>query len=124
MRQVGSFAAAADYALDHNLQRLADDHGSARELGRLLAQSPRIRIDAEAIQTNVLVFDLVGTTAEGAPSSSVPDAPALVAKARSRGVLVNALSPTRLRALTHLDAPLPACRRAGEILLEILATER
>ena len=120
MRQVGMFAAAAEYALDHNLQRLAEDHESAQELGRMLAQSPRIRIDANAIQTNVLVFDLAGADAGSSSPRDVPDAPALVARARSRGVLLNALSATRLRALTHLDAPLAQCRRAGRILLEIL----
>lgn len=118
MRQVGSFAAAGEYALDHNLQRLAEDHESARELARMLAQSARVRIDADAIQTNVLVFDLaVAATNAGAGPA---DAHALVAAARSRGVLLNALSATRLRALTHLDAPLADCRRAGTILLEIL----
>jgi len=121
MRQVGIFAAAAEYALDHNLQRLAEDHASAQELGRMLAQSPRIRIDAQAIQTNVLVFDLVAGDSGDGPSSALPDAHALVAAARSRGVLLNALSASRLRALTHLDASPAQCRRAGEILLEILA---
>jgi len=121
MRQVGIFAAAADYALDHNLQRLAEDHASAQELGRMLAQSPRIRIDARAIQTNVLVFDLVAGDSGGPSSPALPDAHALVAAARSKGVLLNALSASRLRALTHLDASPAQCRRAGEILLEILA---
>jgi threonine aldolase len=121
MRQVGSFAAAADYALDHNLQRLEQDHASARELGRMLAQSPRIGIDAETIQTNVLVFDLMAGSAGGPATTGVADAHDLAAQARKRGVLLNALSATRLRALTHLDAPLPACRRAGEVLLEIVA---
>ena len=123
MRQAGHFAAAADYALDHNLQRLEEDHANARLLGRALAQSPRIRIDADGIQTNVLVFDLVGG-AEPAPGGSTPDrvqdAHGLVAAARDRGVLVNALSASRIRALTHLDAPHQECRRAAEILLEIL----
>jgi threonine aldolase len=113
MRQVGLFAAAAEYALDHNLQRLQEDHESAKMLGRMLAQSPRLRIDAEAVQTNVLVFDLVDPR-DGR------DAFALVTQARDRGVLINALSATRIRALTHLDAPYPACRRAAEILLAIV----
>ena len=120
MRQVGSFAAAGAYALDHNLQRLAEDHDSARELGRMLARSSRIGIDVGAIETNVLVFDLLNGPATDASSAAVPDAHALVAQARARGVLLNALSASRLRALTHLDAPLPLCRRAGSILLEIL----
>ena len=113
MRQVGLFAAAAEYALDHNLQRLAEDHDSAKMLGRILAQSPRIRIDAAAIQTNVLVFEL-------ADAADGRDAFAVVAQARERGVLVNALGAGKIRALTHLDAPYRDCRRAGEILVDIV----
>lgn len=121
MRQAGIFAAAADYALDHNLQRLAEDHESAKVLGRMLAQSPRISIDADALETNVLVFDLAPAGGDAAsPAGALPPAHALVAQARSRGVLLNALSATRLRALTHLDAPLAQCRQAGAILLELL----
>jgi threonine aldolase len=123
MRQAGHFAAAADYALDHNLHRLADDHASAKMMGRALAQSARIRIDAEAIQTNVLVFDLIGSDVKGAEAvgtRGVADAHALVAAARARGVLINALSASRIRALTHLDAPFAACRRAAEVLLELV----
>jgi threonine aldolase len=130
MRQAGHFAAAADYALDHNLQRLVEDHASAKMLGRALAQSSRIRIDAEAIQTNVLVFDLVAPAEPAEPDARTSrtsrtshaglDAHALVAAARARGVLVNALSASRIRALTHLDAPYSDCRRAADILLEIV----
>jgi threonine aldolase len=126
MRQAGLFAAAGSYALDHNLSRLADDHDNARLLAGGLAQSARIRINADAIQTNVLVFDLMpdhpGAVAGQAPArTGVPDAYALVAAARERGVLLNALSATRLRALTHLDTSEADCRRAAKILLEILA---
>ena len=113
MRQVGLFAAAAEYALDHHVERLAEDHDNARRLARRLAQSPRVRIDADAVQTNVLVFDvLVG--------GEVPDAFALVTRARERGVLVNALSATRVRALTHLDVSARACDEAGRILVGLL----
>ncbi len=110
MRQVGLFAAAAEYALDHNIERLAEDHENARTLGRMLAQSSRIRIDAGRIETNVLVFDL---------TAQAPDAFEVVGLARERGLLINALSATRLRALTHLDVSAADCRRAGDILLEI-----
>ena len=113
MRQVGLFAAAAEYALDHNLARLEDDHQSARMLGRMLAQSSRIRIDAQAVQTNVLVFELTGAGSE-------MDAFGVVRQARERGLLVNALSASKLRALTHLDASYQDCQRAGKILLEII----
>jgi threonine aldolase len=111
MRQVGHFAAAAEYALDHNLGRLGEDHENARLLARLLAQSSRIRIDAEAIQTNVLVFDL---------AAGDLDAYGVVSAARERGVLVNALSASRIRALTHLDVTEADCRQAAGVLLAIV----
>jgi threonine aldolase len=113
MRQVGLFAAAADYALDHHLQRLAEDHDNARELAEAIAASPRVRLDADRIETNVVVFDLM----DGA---GAPDAFAVVAAARERGVLLNALSATRIRALTHLDVSREACRQAGAVLRGIL----
>jgi threonine aldolase len=124
MRQAGLFAAAGSHALDHNLSRLADDHANARLLARRLAQSARIRIDAEAVQTNVLVFDLVPDHPDavaGTAANRVGDAHALVAAARDRGILLNALSTTRLRALTHLDTSEADCSRAASTLLEILA---
>jgi len=127
MRQAGHFAAAAEYALDNNLQRLAEDHDRAKRLGRSLAQCSRIRIDADAIQTNVVVFDLAGaddplepaTRHRAAPDAHSPDAHALVAAARARGVLLNAMSGSRLRLLTHLDASDDDCRRAAGILVEV-----
>ena len=110
MRQVGFFAAAADYALDHNLARLADDHVSARMLGQMLSQSSRIRLVAEP-QTNIIVFDLVG---------DAPDGQTVAQQARERGVLVSVFGPNKLRAVTHLDTPFEACERAGRILLDVI----
>ena len=75
MRQVGIFAAAAEHALDHHLERLADDHANARLLADRLAASPAIELDPTAVQTNIVVFRM----ADGAP-----DAPAVVAR-RPRG---------------------------------------
>ncbi len=113
MRQVGIFAAAAEYALDHNLARLGEDHENARALARQLAGSPRVRIAGGGIQTNVVIFDVL-------PGKRTADAFAVVAAARERGVLLNALSASRIRALTHLDVSGDDCRNAGAILLEIL----
>ena len=110
MRQVGFFAAAADYALDHNLNRLADDHISARVLGEMLSRSSRVRLVAQP-QTNIVVFDLVG---------DAPDGQIIAQQARERGVLVSVFGPRRLRAVTHLDAPYEACERAGRILLDVI----
>jgi threonine aldolase len=112
MRQVGIFAAAGLYALDHNLARLAEDHANARRMAEALATSDRIEIDLPNVQTNILVF----TLAPGAP-----DAPTVVARAKERGVLVFAFTPRMLRAVTHLDVSTEQCARAADILVEIAA---
>ncbi|MDR7522948.1 MAG: GntG family PLP-dependent aldolase [Armatimonadota bacterium] len=110
MRQVGIFAAAALYALDHNLGRLADDHAKARRIAERLAQSRRIVLDLATVQTNIVVFGL-------APDA--PDAPTVVARARERGVLVFAFGPRTIRAVTHLDVSREQCDRAAGLLVEI-----
>ena len=110
MRQVGIFAAAGQYGLEHNVARLAEDHANARRIAERLASSDRIDIDLASVQTNILVFTL-------APDA--PDAPTVVARARERGVLVFAFTPRMLRAVTHLDVSAEQCARAADILLEI-----
>jgi threonine aldolase len=110
MRQVGIFAAAGLYALDHNVQRLADDHANARRVGERLAQSRRIDLDLSTVQTNILVFGL---------KPDAPDAPTFVARARERDVLIFAFGPRKVRAVTHLDVSREQCERAAEILVAI-----
>ncbi len=112
MRQVGIFAAAGLYALDHNLSRLADDHANARRIAEKLAASKHIDIDLAGVQTNILVFTL---------KPGAPDAPTVVARARERGVLVFAFTPRMLRAVTHLDVSAEQCLRAADILVEVAA---
>ena len=111
MRQVGIFAAAGLYALEHHMQRLADDHANARLIAERLAASKRVDIDLAAAQTNILVFAL---------TSDAPDAPTVVARAKEKGVLIFAFGPRTVRAVTHLDVTREQCARAGEILLEIV----
>lgn len=113
LRQIGLLAAAGLYALDHNVERLADDHANARHIGERLAAGPGVRLDLASVQTNILVFGL----AEG-----VLDAATVVARARERGVLVFALGPRTIRAVTHLDVDRAACERAAEILVEVIGT--
>jgi threonine aldolase len=108
MRQVGVFAAAADHALDHHLDRLVDDHANARLLADRLATSPAIELDPSTVQTNIVVFRM-------APDA--PDAPAVVAAARSAGVLVVAFDDRTIRAVTHLDVTRDQVAEAGERLV-------
>ncbi len=111
MRQVGIFAAAGLYALDHNLGRLEEDHANARVIADRIAQSPRVILDPQAVRTNIIVFRM---TDDG------PDAATVVARARDRGVLVFAFGPRSVRAVTHLDVSAEACGRAGALLLEAI----
>lgn len=96
MRQSGLLAAAAIWALDHHVERLATDHAHAKRLARGIADVPGIRLELapEAIPTN-MVFFLVDPTSG--------DAPSVAAQLAARGVRVIPMGPQRLRAVTHLD---------------------
>ena len=110
MRQVGIFAAAGLYALEHNLDRLAEDHANARMIADRLAASPATTLDPTTVQTNILVFHL-------APRA--PDAPTVVTRARERGVLVFAFGPRTIRAVTHMDATREQCAKAARVVEEV-----
>jgi threonine aldolase len=88
MRQAGILAAAGLYALAHHVERLAEDHANARRLAAGL-QELGLRVDP-APETNMVMFE-------------TEDAPAFSRALRARGVLINPVGPTRLRAVTHLD---------------------
>jgi len=111
MRQSGILAAAGLYALDHNLQRLPEDHANARLIAERVALVHGVRLDLATVQSNIVIFRL---------DSGMPDAGALVARARSEGVLVSAFAARTVRAVTHLNVSEAQCRRAGEILAAIL----
>ncbi|MBL8376320.1 MAG: aminotransferase class I/II-fold pyridoxal phosphate-dependent enzyme [Burkholderiales bacterium] len=111
MRQVGMFAAACDHALTHHLARLPEDHANARRIAQRLAACPGVKIALDRVETNIVVFEL---------ESARVDAPGLVQGARARGVLINALGPTKLRLVTHLDVSGADCDRAAAVLVEIL----
>jgi len=111
MRQVGIFAAAGLYAIDHHIEWLARDHDNARRIAERLAASDRIAIDISTVQTNILVFDL---------ANGAPDAQTFVAMARDRGVLIFAFGPRTVRAVTHRDVTTQECERGAEMFLEIV----
>jgi threonine aldolase len=112
MRQAGILAAAGLYALEHHIARLADDHANARRFAEGLSRAPGITVDVSGVETNIVIWDL---------SPELPlDAAAFVARARERGVLLNAIAARRLRAVTHLDVDGKSCAAAADILAEIL----
>jgi len=100
-RQAGVIAAAGWYALDHHVERLADDHANARLLAAACGAAP------EAVDTNIVAL-------------SVPDAPAVVRRAREDGVLVGVVGTRTVRLVTHLDVSATDARRAAEVLARIV----
>ena len=108
MRQAGIVAAGALYALDHHVERLADDHALAGELARGLAAVPGVTLDPASVTTNIVVFE-------------VADARALVAALAERGVKMGALGPQTVRAVTHLDVEADGVARAIEAVGSALA---
>jgi threonine aldolase len=105
MRQVGILSAAGLHALDHHLERLAEDHANAR----LLAEA--CDVDPAGVETNIVVVD-------------VPDAGAVVAAAREAGVLVGAVGPRTVRMVTHLDVSAAQARDAAAVMAKVLAAGR
>jgi threonine aldolase len=93
MRQVGVIAAGALYALEHNVDRLSEDHANARRLAGGLAAMPNISIDPSLIDSNLVFFD-VDPAVDGAE---------LRATAAEAGVLCSGTAPQRLRMVCHLD---------------------
>ena len=111
MRQVGVFAAAAIHALDRHMDRLVEDHENAALIARRLCDSARVILDAYTVQTNIIVFNI---------TADAPDAPAIVARARERGVLVIAFGPRTIRLVTHLDVSRSQCEQAAGVLVDII----
>ena len=100
MRQIGVLAAAGAHALDHHVERLADDHAHARVLAEACG------VDPATVETNIVV---------------VPrdDAPAFVAAAREAGVLVSQVGPHAVRLVTHLDVSPADAQRAATVLARL-----
>jgi len=94
MRQVGILAAAGLYALEHNVDRLAEDHVRARKLAEVLAELPFVKIDPEKIETNILVFEV---------DTAVINSPEFADKLKQRNILCGSFSNTKVRMVTHLD---------------------
>ena len=107
MRQSGVLTAAALHGLASHVDRLPEDHASARELARLVDGAGGARVVPP--DSNIVMVDL-----------PKPEAAAVVARAAELGVRLSPWHPTRVRAVTHLDAPLEVIRQAGPILARAL----
>ena len=111
MRQAGILAAAGLYALEHNIQRLAEDHANAHRFATLLQQIPGISINLETVVTNIVFFDL---------HSSKLSVAEFVAVLKQEGVLLNTVGGTTCRAVTHLDISAEAIKHAAAVVAQTL----
>ncbi len=113
LRQAGICAAACLFALEHNIDRLAEDHANARALARGLAQIPGITV--EQPDTNLVFFDTAGTALT---------ADELASRIRREGVQLSTMGRTRARACTHLDVDAAGIELAVQIIAHAIQRGR
>ncbi len=111
LRQSGYLAAAGIYALDHHVERLADDHANAKYLARRLGEMDGVELDADAVDTNIVIFDVAGS------GKSAPD---ISDRLMADGIRIGAMSEHMFRAVTHLDVDADGVREAADALAAIL----
>lgn len=111
MRQAGILAAAGLYALEHNIARLREDHEHARRLARTLHKIPTVAVDAEQVDTNIVIFSIT------VPHRSTGE---ILADLKNAGVLINAVGANTFRAVTHLDVSVQDIETAGQIFADVL----
>ncbi len=108
-RQAGILAAAGLYALDHNIDRLADDHAAAHAFADAVGEAAPSAVNLADVETNIIVVQTGARTAAD-----------VVSGARAAGVAVSAVGARQVRAVTHLDVTHEDCVRAGRVLGDLL----
>ncbi len=112
MRQAGVLAAAALYALDHHIERLAEDHRNAQVIAQAIADTPGLRLVPPEVETNLIWFWVERELGTGKDVAAV---------LKERGVLVLESGPQKLRACTHLDVSAAQAERAAEAIRRCVA---
>ena len=111
MRQAGIIAAGALFALEHHIERLAEDHHNAQVIARAIAETPEIRLDPSEVQTNLIFFHVhpdVGTAKD------------VAAQLKAHGILVLPTAAQTIRACTHLDVSAAQATQAAEAIREVV----
>jgi len=114
MRQAGILAAGALFALEHNMERLKEDHKKAKLLAEQLQRVFGIHIDQEYVQTNIVVIDI--KERKESPGD-------ILALLKAKGVLLSEMGNTTLRAVTHLDVSMEQINSAADIMKLVLGTK-
>lgn len=111
MRQGGILAAAGIVALEEMVDRLEEDHINARRLARGLAELPRLQVNPEAVDTNMVLMDVRSTGKNGEE---------FLARLKKAGILAGAIGPTTLRLVTHKDITGADVERALQIIAKMV----
>ena len=111
MRQVGFLAAAGNFALDNNINRLAEDHARAKTIAQICAEIAASTIDPQTVATNIVALDL---------SALSVTAQELNSQLKENGILASALGPNFLRLVTHLDFTDADLAKVLEVLPNLL----
>jgi threonine aldolase len=111
MRQVGILAAAGHYALDHNIERLADDHRRARTIAETIAEVAPATVNLDSVMTNIIILNLAGHRL---------DAMTLASAAHERGLVIGTLGAQLVRIITHLDVSDVNAEFATKVLVDLL----
>jgi len=109
MRQAGILAAACLYALDHNVERLADDHAKAKRFATALASCPGVTIDPRSVETNIVIFDV----RDAAMAATLEN------RLRAEKVLIAAVARASFRAVFHLDVSSEAADAAAAAVARV-----
>ena len=107
MRQVGILAAGALYALDHHIDRLAEDHKNARVIAQAIADTPGLRLDPPEVETNLIWIEV---------DPDLGTAPDITGALEAHGILSHTSGAHTFRLTTHLDVSAAQALRAAEII--------
>lgn len=110
MRQIGVLAAAADYAVDNHLSLLKEDHRRAKALAKTIAECKQLSIQPETVETNIVIFDVEGMTAETA-----------VVRLEEKGIQIVQFGPQTLRATFHFQIDDEDLAKVQKVFKEVFA---
>jgi threonine aldolase len=110
MRQSGFIAAAALYALDHNIDRLAEDHAAARLIADAIRGMPGLTLEPEEVETNIVIFRV---------DPQLASAEEFAQRLKTHNVSLLAFSKEHLRAVTHLHVTEDDAIQAGQAIQQV-----
>jgi threonine aldolase len=111
MRQAGILAAAALYALDNNITRMAEDHRNAQVIAQAIADTPGLRLTPPEVETNLIWLQV---------DPDLATAKDVTARLKDQHILVHAAGPQTLRMCTHLDVSAAQAERVADTIRKTL----